>query len=128
MNYYQTCAIPKPTPRKRVKGRKERREAAVKTSVRAQTVERDGHCIIASRFPRGYVALLGVCQGPSQWAHVGRHRRCFTRGMTPEQRHTTAGSCQMCEKHHTAYDAHAFDFVTGIQGMDGIIGIRRRAA
>lgn len=91
-------AIPKPEPRKRTKGRRVRNEARVKKSVRAQTVERDGHCLVAT-------------------------------GQVAEKRHTTAGSGQLCEKHHDDYDAHKFDITTddGV-GMDGAIGIVRRAA
>lgn len=119
---------PKPEPRKRVKGRKDRREAAIKKSVRAQCVERDGYCLIASQLLRSLRDLLGPCGGQSEWAHVGRQRRCFTRGQAPEVRHTTAGSGMLCERHHDAYDAHAFDFETDEAGMDGMIGIVRRAA
>lgn len=119
---------PKPEPRKRVKGRKDRHEAAIKKAVRAECVKRDGDCLIASRLPRSLRDLLGPCGGSSEWAHVGRHRRCFTRGQAPEIRHTTAGSGMLCDTHHAAYDAHAFDFETYEQGMDGLIGIVRRPA
>ncbi|MEY4385813.1 MAG: hypothetical protein RLY20_1096 [Verrucomicrobiota bacterium] len=120
---------PKPEPRKRIKARQSRAEAAVKKAVRAQCVLRDGYCLITSRLPRSLWSLLGPCAGDSQWAHIGRHRRCFTRGLAPEERHTTAGSGMLCDKHHDAYDAHEFDFELdeGI-GMDGMIGIKRRAA
>lgn len=122
-------AIPKPEPRKRTKGRRERVEARVKKSVREQTVERDGYCLIATRLPRALAVLLGPCEGESEWAHVGRHRRCFTRGQQAEERHTTKGSGQLCRKHHRDYDAHKFDFTTTKRdGMDGTIGIVRRAA
>ena len=117
---------PKPQPRKRVKARRDRRERSVKKSVREETVERDGYCLIATRLPRAIAVLLGPCGGASQWAHIGRHRRCFTRGMEPEQRHTTAGTGQMCEHHHRAYDAHKFDF--GNADMNDTISIIRRAA
>jgi hypothetical protein len=120
--------FPKPEPHKRVKARKDRHEAAVKKAVREKTVERDGYCLIASRLPVSLSALLGPCEGPSEWAHIGKQRRARTRGQAPEQRHTTAGSGQMCQKHHRAYDAHQFDFDTSEQGMDGMIGIVRRAA
>jgi len=120
---------PKPEPRKCVKGRKDRKEAAIKKAVRAACVERDGYCLVFSRLPVSIRVLLGPCSGVSEWAHVGDKRRCFTRGMPPEQRHTTAGSCILCEGHHKAYDAHQFDFeVDAGFGMDGMIGIRRRAA
>lgn len=125
---YSALAIPKPEPRKRTKARRDRQESKVKKTVREHTVARDGHCVIATRWPHAHGPLLGACEGPSQWAHVGRQRRSLTRGLPPEVRHTTAGSCQMCEKHHRAYDAHEFDFVTGSTGMNGTIGIRRRVA
>ena len=118
---------PKPEPWRRVKGRRKRHEAAVRKTVREQTVERDGYCLIASRLPRALASLLGPCSGDSEWAHIGRQRRCFTRGRAAEDRHTTAGSGQLCQKHHQAYDAHKFDFETDEGfGMDGVIGIVRR--
>jgi hypothetical protein len=121
---------PKPPSHKRVKAKRDRLEAKIKKAVRAQTVERDGHCFIFSRLPAGLRALLGPCAGSSEWAHIGEHRRFKTRGLPPEERHTTAGTAQMCEKHHDAYDAHEFDIETfGGDGMNSlIIGIVRRAA
>lgn len=129
MSYYQTCAIPKPEPRKRSKRRKDRQEKAVKTTVREQCVERDGYCLIATRLPAGLRAVLGPCSGPSEWAHVGTHRRFRTRGQAPESRHTVKGSGMLCEKHHKAYDAHRFDIDTDDrEGMNRVVGIVRRAA
>lgn len=125
---YSGFAIPKPPPRKRLKARGDRAEAKVKKAVRAECVTRDGHCLIYTRLPGSIAVLLGPCDGESQWAHVGRHRRCFTRGLPPEERHTTAGSGMLCDRHHDAYDAHEFDFELGEQGMNGMVGIRRRAA
>jgi hypothetical protein len=119
---------PKPESRKRVKARRDRQESKVEKAVREQTVSRDGHCLIASRLPSSIAVLLGPCEGPSEWAHVGGHRRCFTRGRAPEERHTTAGSGQLCKKHHGDYDAHLFDINTSdaIVGMDGEFAIVRR--
>ncbi len=120
---------PKPEPRQRVKRRRQRGEKQVEKSVRAKTVERDGHCLVYTRIPAHIAVLLGPCEGDSEWAHIGKYRRCFTRGLLPEQRHTTVGSGQLCHKHHADYDAHRFDFETDEEhGMDGTIGIKRRAA
>ncbi len=41
---------------------------------------------------------------PSQWAHVRGTTRAETRGMKPEERHTTAGTLMLCEFHHDRYD------------------------
>lgn len=125
---YSGLALPKPEPRRRVKGRRQRQETTVKRLVRELTVARDGHCLIASRLPKGLRDLLGPCAGPSEWAHIGRQRRCFTRGQVATDRHTTAGTAQLCRAHHQAYDAHQFDVTTGAEGMDGMIGIMRRGA
>lgn len=94
-------ACPKPEPRKRVKGRKDRAEAKVKKSVRAQCVDRDGYC----RLNHYSVPFsFGMCKGASQWAHLGDKKRFKTRGQSPEQRHSTWGSLMLCDGHHDAYD------------------------
>jgi hypothetical protein len=56
-----------------------------------------------------------------EWAHIGKHRRCHTRGMAAEKRHTTTGSGMLCKRHHAAYDAHDFDLVPldMVKGLDG---------
>jgi len=124
------CAPPKPArgTRKRLKARTKRQEAKVAKSVRAACVERDGYCLIQSRVPAAVRVLLGACEGLSEWAHVEEHRRFNTRGQAPEVRHTTAGSGMLCHGHHTAYDAHEFDFLVGADGMDGAVAVIRRAA
>lgn len=81
-------------------------EAALIKAVRAHDVERDGYCRVAKNLTVGF---LGPCGGPSEWAHFGRLRRCFTRNMPAEQRHTVEGSFMLCHLHHQRYDAHAFD-------------------
>lgn len=93
----------KPEPRRRVKARKNRHESAVKQSVRAQCVERDGYCLV------GPLTSLGDCEGPSEWAHFHSHRRSKTRGQPAEERHTVEGSGMMCRRHHKLYDAKRFD-------------------
>jgi hypothetical protein len=79
--------------RKRLKGRKDRAEIAVKRAVRAECVERDGYC---------FVGKLGIpgCKGPSEWAHLAGHRRSQTRGMAPERRHSSLWTAMLCKKHH----------------------------
>lgn len=110
-------ALQKPEPHKRVKARRQHGERKLEKAVRRQCVERDGYCLVDASVE---ILNLGACKGPSEWAHIGRHRRCLTRGMAPEKRHTTAGSAMLCRKHHRDYDAHKFDIrlVTG-RGMDG---------
>ena len=124
-------ALPKPAKgsARKAKARARRQEAAHARKVRAACVLRDGYCLIASRLPRSIAVLLGRCEGPSEWAHVGDKRRCHTRGMEPQERHTTAGSGMLCQKHHQrAYDLHQFDFLLGAEGMDGAVAVIRRAA
>lgn len=105
-------ACPKPISRKRLKGRKDRAEAKVKKSVRAQCVDRDGYCRVGDweRNPDDWHAdvLAGdACEGPSQWCHMKTHRRSATRGQAPMRRHTTAASFIGCQKHHAQYDGRA---------------------
>jgi hypothetical protein len=107
-DYYQTCPIPKPTPRKRVKGRKQRAERAVKQSVRAACVERDGGCRAAT----------WTCSGPLEWAHLVR--RSLTRGESPERRHNTATSLMLCRFHHQQEEAGRLKvFALTDEGCDG---------
>lgn len=124
---------PNPKPAKgslkRQKAKAARAESKVVKATRALTVLRDGYCLVASRLPASISVLLGPCAGPSEWAHIGRLRRCFTRGLPPEVRHTTVGSGQMCQRHHAMYDLHEFDITTDAHaGMDGAIAIVRRKA
>lgn len=101
-------ALHKGRSRKSLKAAEDRAEAKVKKAVRAACVERDGACRIAT--PLGhdvlqtYPVLLTMCDGPSQWAHMHTHRRSQTRGQDPEQRHTTAASLMLCQRHHDQYD------------------------
>lgn len=92
--------LPKPEPRARARRRAARREAAVKARVRAAVARRDGYCRLR------HVAGLPACGGPSQWAHLGEHRRFRTRGRPPEQRHCEEGSLMLCDRHHDLYDCN----------------------
>ena len=138
-------ATPKPArPKVRAKGRKPkgptaRRRAAraraerpVKDQVRAECVDRDGSCRLATRSKGDVAGLVGphVCRGRSQWAHLGDHKRARTRGMAPEERHTTAGSLMLCEGAHDQYDRRRkpyldIDPVTS-RGADGPLALKER--
>lgn len=106
-------AQPKPVPVKRIKGRKQRSESAVKQEVRALCVARDGDCRLEH-------AGLGVCGGASEWSHLEEKKRAKTRGQDPTERHSTQWSAQLCTVHHRRYDAGeiAADFLTA-QNADG---------
>lgn len=109
---YSLSAIPKVRPslgKRFVKGliarcraRKARTDAAYAAGIRELVAARDGFC------RHGYDVRLGDrfarCSGPSEWAHFGEHKRFKTRGMAPEDRHTTAGSLMLCRSCHMAYD------------------------
>ncbi len=86
--------IPKPEAREKTKARKDRGEAAVKKAVRAACERRDGHCL-AKR-----AGAKDACAGRSTWAHLAGNRRSQTRGMSPEQRHSTAHTAMLCVHHH----------------------------
>lgn len=95
-----------PTRRKRINAVR-RQAAKVVKSVRAQCVERDGYCRLA-QWPssdRLFSGLTNTCVGPSEWAHLGEHKRFKTRGQPATRRHTTAGSLMLCTRHHRDYDA-----------------------
>lgn len=110
-----TSGLPfsKGEPRKRTKARSVRREKAVKSDVRADCVARDGYCRLYrddAESRTAVVKIFGPCGGASEWAHVGDRKRAHTRGMDPEERHTTTGSMMLCGWHHrtgpSAYDSN----------------------
>src|SRR6185436_15514401 len=92
-------AFPKPTPRRILKARNDRAEVAVKKSVRAKAVERDGYCRLAG------IDGFGPCRGPSQWSHLFDRRRSQTRCQAPEIRHSTRASAMFCERHSALEEA-----------------------
>ena len=114
--------VPKPAKTLRqLKARKDRHEAAVKTSVRQECVERDGFCALD-----GYQHRLGPCQGVSEWAHHHSRRRSKTMRMAAGHRHSSAFSFMACSRHHRAYDAHKFlvvlsDFERGMNGRWALV-------
>lgn len=115
---------PKPEKRSTTKGKRDRQETAVKASTRVLTVDRDGYCRFSgAALNPALLAVVGPCSGPSEQAHLEGTRQFETRGMAPEERHTTAGTCQMCHQHHQGphgYDRHGFsiEFLTA-RGADG---------
>jgi hypothetical protein len=114
---YRRLAQPKPVKAKTLKRKRQHLERMLKTAIRAACVERDGYC----RY-RGVTNGIGFCDGPSEWAHLGDKRRARTRGLSSEQRHTTAGSLMLCRRHHRLYDTHRLIIraVTDA-GADGLI-------
>lgn len=116
---------PKPEPRKRVKGRKQRHARKVVKSVRQQCVAREIWCrLFWAPFDQ-----FGPCEGLSEWAHFAEKKRFKTRGMTPEDRHTSAGSFMLCTKHHNEYDKRAKPYLyiepMTSRGADGPLAMRR---
>jgi hypothetical protein len=97
---------------RKAKAAKDRRYAA---NIRKRVAERDGECRIGdwenNPDDTHCDALIGNgceavdCGGVSEWAHLGEKKRFKTRGMPPEQRHTTKESCMLCTTHHQMYDA-----------------------
>lgn len=107
----------KPGPTARARAKRRRKEAPVAAKVRAKCVERDGYC-----------RLMGVshCDGPSQWMHLEEKKRARTRGMKPEERHTTTHSMMGCERHHGLYDRGLLRIMLGAQGADGVLVVGYR--
>lgn len=91
--------FPKPESRQTEKRRVDRHEAEVIQAVRNEVSDRDGYCRVAIPQHRE-----DRCRGNSEWAHIGDYRRFKTRGMEPEERHTTWGSAMLCTFHHDCYD------------------------
>jgi len=114
-------AIQKPEPRSRTKGRKSRKEGAVKREVREQVAERDPSCRVEGMAP-------AVCRDRLEWAHLKPRTRAQTRNMPAEYRHTTMFTAMLCGHHHDLYDAGVFDirFIDEERGADGPIEVIRR--
>ena len=111
----------KPELRTTTKRRKIRHELQTKRAVRERCVTRDGYCRIG-KDADDYTD----CAGPSEWCHYGMFRRARTRGMEPEDRHTTAGSFMACRAHHRDYDSGKLKITARdvVAGCDGELWIR----
>jgi hypothetical protein len=109
-------------------------ERAIKWKVREKVQHRDGWCRVArsrqvnEQDKRNWDPYIFPpqfpCLGPSEWAHL--LRRSKTRGMAPEDRHTSKGSIKACRKHHTEIDQHRLS-VTPLtdRGADGPLKFER---
>ena len=69
--------------------------------------------------------MAGVPKDPNaptfedEWAHLGSKKRFKTRGMEPEDRHSTQGTMRLCAYHHRAEDNHRMRIDVGDKGADG---------
>lgn len=114
--------VKKAGPTKRARRSKAGKDRRYAKTIRETVAERDGYCKLAA-----YAGVLGRCEGPSEWAHWGAWKRCKTRGLPPEDRHTTGGSLMLCRRHHRAYDAGQFNIVAVTEyGMDRAIAYQRK--
>lgn len=127
--------------RKSLKAKKDRAEATMKTSVRAQVFQRDQGCRLLAGFEWYSQPYNGgpfvttftgpfqvhECVGDPEWAHMHVKRRSQTRGQAPEIRHTTKDSLMLCRFHHQEYDAHRLK-ITALsrRGADGPLKFSRR--
>lgn len=82
-------------------------EATILKRIRTAVDLRDGQCRVA----RNLTAGMGPCWGPSQLAHFGRKRRCFTRNQPAEERHQVQWCLNLCAGHHRAYDEHRLQII-----------------
>src|SRR4051812_29447772 len=97
--------VPKPVKTtKQLRARAQRAESRHAQQVRAQVFKRDnGNCRLSD--PALWL-IFGACDGPLEWAHLGAQRRFKTRGLSPAERHGTAGTAFLCAEHHGMYDSH----------------------
>lgn len=107
----------------RAKAAKRKAESKVVADVRERVFRRDWRCrACAAGVPREY----GMTFQEDQWAHLGNHRRFKTRGMAPEERHTTQGSMRLCDQHHHQYDHHTLNIIMLTEaGADGPVRFER---
>lgn len=114
--------FPKGKTRASQKRREQLHEREVIAAVRQKVAARDGWCRLYRRgFERRVIEeLFGPCNGASEWAHLNEHRRSATRGLPPEERHTTGGSAMLCTRHHQMEERHTlrFRYLTP-RGADG---------
>ena len=89
---------------KRTQAKRKRAEAKVAKAVREKVSLRDGYCRI--KLHKGFGFGFGLCDGTSEWAHLGEFKRFKTRGQTAERRHTVEGTLMLCSRHHYLYDQH----------------------
>lgn len=108
---YNALALPKGPTRQRMKGRKARAEQKRKKAVRAACEERDSLCRLGEWEDNPYDWHADEitdndegCDGPSEWAHMHVKRRSKTRGLSPEERHSTVYTLMLCRRHHAQYD------------------------
>lgn len=102
----------------RLRARKKRKDDTLASEVREIVDARDGYCRYGYDVSPG--RRFSQCRGPSEWAHFGDKKRARTRGMAPEERHTTAGSLKLCRTHHVDYDAGRLQIAAQTdRGCDG---------
>lgn len=106
----------KPGPTARARARKRRTDTTYAATIRIKVFDRDELC-----------RLIGVddCAGPEEWAHWGEHQWFKTRGLPPEQRHTTGGTFKSCRSHHQRYDAGeiAIEALDPARGADWYLAV-----
>jgi hypothetical protein len=124
-------AQPKGRTRATVKRSRGRAEAEIKRQVREACMLRDGICRITFGHILHKDVQIGLdracCGYTGEWAHLGEKRRFKTRGMAPEERHTTAGSLMLCTEHHRMYDEYKTLEIRALSdlGADGRLEFRR---
>lgn len=107
--------------RAQVRAKRKRSEAKVIKAVREEIVWRDGMCRYASDVLRN----TAECSGRLEMAHLGEWKRFRTRGQSPSERHSSRTCLLLCNFHHRAYDAHAFDLEYGPElGADGPLKVK----
>jgi hypothetical protein len=118
--FARTGPIPKPEKakkprtarqrkRNRIKVRNRRRklaEAPVIAQVRAECVERDKYCVVATR-----CGIEGECKGESVWGHLRGWRRSKTRKMAPEKRHSSLWTAMFCQFHDRLEESGQYEIV-----------------
>lgn len=105
----------KPGPTARRRASKRRRDLAAQRAVVDQLKARDGVCRLFGLFS------VGQCYGFTSPHHLGAKKRAFTRGMAPDERHSPAWECLLCERHHEMVERHLLelDYVDTVAGANG---------
>jgi hypothetical protein len=121
----EALMFPKPEPLARTRRRKVRIDNTAQRMVRRAVFAREqDKCAVVSRLSKDEMLAVfkafGICHGPLQLMHAAGHRRSQTRGLPPEERHSTETCLAGCAHHHDCEERRGLRFVAQTdQGYNG---------
>lgn len=101
-------------PTAKARAVKARKDAAYAKTIRDQVQERDELCRACVEYVEYWTYRIAGLR--LEWCHMEGHRRFETRGLPPEQRHSTTWTLMLCAKHHADYDARRLHITGNADG------------